>query len=105
MQELSYERAMGRKIRVGQESYRTTGRAGDMSYLTGPQPRPEDEPAFFKTLKDSPTFIRFCNSLPAKPAVSPHQRRAESMKRQQEMERHRERTLVAGLQLPGEDIE
>lgn len=102
-QELSYAREMGQKVRVGQESYRTTGRAGDMSLRYGPTHRPEDDPTFFKSLKDSPTFLRYCNSLPAKPAMSPHERRDMSLRRQYESEVNRERELVASLHLPDPD--
>lgn len=66
---------------------------------SGP-PRPEDDAGFFKSLKDTPTFLRFCNSLPAKAAVSPHVRRAEEIKRIQDQERQRERELVSTLELP-----
>ena len=63
------------------------------------------DPTFFKTLKDTPTFIRFCTTLPAKPAVSPHERRAAQMRRMHEAERERDRQLVTGLKLadPEED--
>ena len=103
--ELSYERAMGRKVRVGHDTYGGMGRAGDMSLRYGPTYRPEDDPTFFKTLKDSPTFLRFCGTLPAKPAVSPHERRAMSLRKAQESEVDRERQLVASLNLPDGDEE
>mmetsp|Transcript_14106 Transcript_14106/g.30586 ORF Transcript_14106/g.30586 Transcript_14106/m.30586 type:complete len:283 (-) Transcript_14106:418-1266(-) len=102
-QELSYERAMGRKVRVDHMSYHGTGRAGDKSTSFAPPARPEDDPVFFKTLKDSPTFIRFCSTLPPKPAVSPHERRAASMQRANAREMDQERQLVASLQLPDPD--
>lgn len=98
--EMTYERAMGRKVRVGQDTYKGYGRAGDMSLRYGPTHRPEDDPTFFKSLKDSPTFLRFCDSLPAKPAVSPHDRRAMSLRRAHESEVDKERQLVASLELP-----
>lgn len=50
---------MGRKVRLGQDTYRGSGRAGDMSQSFAPPKRPEDiDVGFFKSLKDSPTFIR-----------------------------------------------
>eukprot|EP00798_Chlamydomonas_sp_ICE-L_P020176 gene20176-26912_t len=101
--ELSYERAMGQKVRVGQDSYKLSGRAGDMSLRYGPTHRPEDDPNFFMSLKDSPTFLRFCDSLPAKPAVSPHERREISQRKQYDAEVDRERQLVASLNLPDPD--
>ena len=99
-EELSYERAMGRKIRVNPVTYQGSGRAGDTSILYSSPGRPEDDAGFFKSLKDTPTFLRFCNSLPAKAAESPHVRRAEQLKRIQAQERQRERALVSTLQLP-----
>ena len=99
-QELSYERARGRKIRVQQGSYLGSGRAGDMSVSFAPPRRPEEDATFFKSLKDTPTFLRFCNSLPAKAAVSPHERRADELRRIQEREKQKERELVSTLELP-----
>lgn len=96
-QELSYERALGRKIRVGMDTYRGSGRAGDLSQSFAPPRRPEDDAVFFKSLKDSPTFTRFVASLPAKPAVGPHQRRAEELRRQRMTELAAERQLVETL--------
>ncbi len=101
--ELQYEQAMGRKVRVGPETYRNRGRAGDMTRSFAPPRRPEDDPSFFKSLKDSPTFIRFCNSLPAKAAVSPHERRMQELQRGHEVELQRERALVASLDVGGGD--
>ena len=43
----------------------------------------EDERGFRQQAVDSPTFKRFCQSLAAKPAVSPHQRRADAAKQAQ----------------------
>ncbi len=88
---------MGRKIRVDLTTYRGAGRAGDLSTSFAPPRRPEDDPTLFKTLKDSPTFTRFVNSLPPKPAVGPHQRRAEELRRAQQAELAAERQLVASL--------
>jgi len=103
-QELSYERAFGRKVRVGQDSYRGAGRAGDMSLSYAPPKRPEDvDTGFFKSLKDAPTFIRFVQSLPPKPAVSPHERHAEQQRRARAAELRAERELVASLKLPDEE--
>lgn len=99
-QELSYEQAMGRKIRVDNNTYDGLGRAGDLSSTFGPPRRPEDDPAFFKSHKDTPTFIRFCSSLPAKPAVSPHERRAQEMHNNRAQELQRDRELVASLAAP-----
>lgn len=100
MQELSYERCFGRKCRVGLDTYRGSGRAGDLSLSYAPPKRPEDDALFFKTLKDSPTFTRFVKSLPPTPAVGPHQRRAEQVKQAQQAERRAEQQLVAGLPQP-----
>lgn len=103
-QELSYEHAFGRKVRVGQDTYRGAGRAGDTSLSFAPPRRPEDtDPAFFKSLKDAPTFIRFVQSLPPKPAVSPHQRHEAQQRRARETELKAERDLVASLHLPDEE--
>ena len=103
--ELSYEVAMGRKVRVDGATYRGQGRAGDATGTFAPPRRPEDAPVFFKSLKDTPTFIRFCNTLPARPAVSPHERRVAEHHRQAEAELAKEQALVAALQLddPEED--
>ena len=101
--ELSYERAMGRKVRVGQGTFQGSGRAGDMSISFAAPRRPEDNAGFFKSLKDTPTFLRFCNSLPNKIVVSPHERRAAELQRNQNQETQRERDLVATLALPGAD--
>lgn len=38
---------MGRKIRVGMETYRGAHRAGDLSLSYGPSKRPEDTLGFF----------------------------------------------------------
>jgi hypothetical protein len=103
LQELSYERAFGRKIRVGLQSYRGSGRAGDLSHSFAPPKRPEDDSTFFKTLKETPTFIRFMASLPPKPTVSAHQRREEELRRNHEAELAAERKLVASLTLDVED--
>jgi hypothetical protein len=103
--ELSYEQAMGRKIRVDSSTYDGLGRAGDLSSMFGPPRRPEDDPNFYKSHKDTPTFIRFCNTLPAKPAVSPHERRAQEMHNNRAQELQRDRELVASLQLADPDGE
>lgn len=66
----------------------------------GPPPRPEDDSSFFKTLKDTPTFTRFCNSLKTPPAVSPHERRAAAARRNAEKDVCIDRNLVASLDLP-----
>ncbi|KAG2445982.1 hypothetical protein HXX76_000585 [Chlamydomonas incerta] len=100
-QQYQFESSLGRKIRVGQESYRGAGRAGDRSLVYGAPTRAEDDPTYFRSMKDSPTFTRFCNSLPAKPAVSPHQRREEGMRRAAEEERRREAELVGTLNIEG----
>jgi len=64
-QELAYEHAYGRKVRVNSATYRGTGRAGDLSQSFAPAKRPEDTGSFFKNLKDSPTFTRcVCLVLP-----------------------------------------
>lgn len=99
--EVQFEMMLGRKIRVGQESYRGTGRAGDRSLVYGTSARVEDDPTYYRSMKDSPTFVRFCNSLPQKPGVSPHQRREEGMRRQTEQERRREAALVSTLTIEG----
>ncbi|KAF5838198.1 hypothetical protein DUNSADRAFT_3247 [Dunaliella salina] len=104
-QELSYEHAFGRKVRVNSATYRGTGRAGDLSQSFAPTKRPEDTGSFFKSLKDSPTFTRFVSSLPPPPSVSPHQRRAQEMQRLQAAERNADRMLVSSLRLPEEDDE
>lgn len=102
--ELIFERVMNRKVRVDQGSYRGLGRAGDTTGSLGAPVRPEVlDPSLYKTLTDSPTFIRFCNSLPPKPAVSPHQRRADAARRMYEAERNQERDLVSKLDIPGVD--
>ncbi|GAX80136.1 hypothetical protein CEUSTIGMA_g7574.t1 [Chlamydomonas eustigma] len=99
-QELMYDRAMGRKVRLDLTSYRGRGRAGDLSHSFAPPRRPEEEPNFFKSLKDSPTFIRFCNSLPPRAVVTPHERRTAELHRNHASEVQRERELVATLTLP-----
>jgi len=104
-QELSYEHALGRKVRVNSATYRGTGRAGDLSQSFAPTKRPEDTGSFFKNLKDSPTFTRFVSSLPAPPSVSPHQRRAQELQRLQAAERNADRMLVSSLTLPDEGDE
>jgi hypothetical protein len=105
--ETSYERAMGRKVRVEADGYRGSGRAGDMSALYGGPKRPEDDAMFFKSLKDTPTFIRFAASLPPSPGVSPHVRRQQELRRNAVAEVDRDRELVAALALadPEEDGE
>ena len=72
-----------RKIRVTRETFYGSGSAGDLSKRTGAEPRVEDERDFRQQAVDSPTFKRFCQSLAAKPAVSPHQRRADAAKQAQ----------------------
>lgn len=100
-QELCYEQVFGRKIRVDQDTYKGLGRAGDVrSGSFGPTPRPEDDPTFFKSLKDTPTFTRFCSSLKTPPAVSPHERRAAAARRNAEKDVDKDRSLVASLDLP-----
>lgn len=99
-QELSFEKAIGRKVRVGQHTYEGSGRAGDLSAVFGAPKRPEDESTFFRVAKDSRTYSRFVSNLPAKPAISPHQRREEGSRRMQQAERERERQLVAALPVP-----
>ncbi|EFJ50584.1 hypothetical protein VOLCADRAFT_103801 [Volvox carteri f. nagariensis] len=99
--EVNFEATMGRKVRVGQDSYRGSGRAGDRSLVYGAPQRVEDDPSYYRSMKDAPTFVRFCNSLPPKPAVSPHQRRDEGARRQAEQERRREAALVSTLTIEG----
>ncbi|KAG1659230.1 hypothetical protein FOA52_008999 [Chlamydomonas sp. UWO 241] len=103
--ETSYERAMGRKVRVEADGYHGSGRAGDMSGLFGAPKRPEDDATFFKSLKDTPTFIRFRDMLPPAPSVSPHVRRQQELRRNAVAEVDRDRELVAALALadPEED--
>ena len=55
-QELSYEHAFGRKVRVNLDTYRGRGRAGDLSQTF--EKRPEDSGTFFKNIKDSSTYTR-----------------------------------------------
>lgn len=99
--ELAFESSLGRKTRVGLNTYHGHGRAGDMSLVYGAPARVEDDAAYFKASKDSPTFLRFCNSLPAKAAVSPHERRMAGEQRAKDLERQRERQLVSTLEIPG----
>lgn len=99
--EVNFEVAMGRKIRLGQDSHRGTGRAGDRSLVYGAPARVEDDPTYYRSMKDAPTFVRFCNSLPPKPAVSPHQRREEGTRRQADEQRRREAALVSTLTIDG----
>ncbi|KXZ56017.1 hypothetical protein GPECTOR_2g1569 [Gonium pectorale] len=99
--ETQFDVSLGRKIRVGQDTYRGTGRAGDKSLVYGASARVEDDPTFYKTMKDTPTFSRFVNSLPPKPSVSPHQRREDGLRRQAEQERRREAALVSTLNIEG----
>mmetsp|Transcript_30588 Transcript_30588/g.72817 ORF Transcript_30588/g.72817 Transcript_30588/m.72817 type:complete len:306 (+) Transcript_30588:878-1795(+) len=68
---LSLEREFARKARCVPEMYRGLGRAGDLSATCGCPRRPEDEPSFYRTPKDSPTFVRFLNSCEPPPPV-PH---------------------------------
>lgn len=56
LQELSYEHAFGRKVRVNLETHRGRGRAGDLSQTF--EKRPEDSGTFFKNIKDSSTYTR-----------------------------------------------
>ena len=72
-----------RKIRVGRDSYAQTGRAGDLSIRTGPTPRVEDESAYRQHAIDSPSFVRFCKSLPAVPEQGPRQRHEAAVHRQE----------------------
>jgi hypothetical protein len=95
-----YDRAMGRKVRLDLNTYRGRGRAGDLSQSFAPPRRPEESPAFFKNLKDSPTFIRFCSSLPPRAVVTPQEHRTAELKRNHAAEVQRERELVASLTLP-----
>ena len=96
--EFSYERALGRKIRVDTNSLKGQGFAGDRSGGFGPKARPEDDPFFFKSLKDTPTFIRFCSTLPPnRSTVSCHERRAQQQRSQIEHERERMKAEVATL--------
>ncbi|KAG2482972.1 hypothetical protein HYH03_018149 [Edaphochlamys debaryana] len=99
--EMGFESSLGRKVRVGQESYKGMGRAGDRSLVYGAPARVEDDPTYYRSMKDSPTFVRFCNSLPAKPAVSPHQRREEGLRRQADQERRQAAALVSTLNIEG----
>ena len=74
--------AMGcRKVRVGRDSYQQSGRAGDLSIRTGAAPRVEDESAYRQHTIDSPSFVRFCNSLPKLPEQGPNYRHHAAMQR------------------------
>lgn len=100
--EIPFEQAVGRKVRVGRDSYMGTGRAGDLSIVYSCPKRVEDTLLDLnRTSKDNPMFERFVNSLPAKPAVSPHQHRAAGEARARQAELAAERALVASLALPG----
>ena len=72
-----------RKVRVGRDSYHQSGRAGDLSIRTGPMPRVEDESAYRQHTIDSPSFVRFCNSLPKRPEEGPVERHHAAMQRQE----------------------
>lgn len=99
--ETVFEQAMGRKVRVGQETYNGSGRAGDKSLVYGAPKRPEElNPGLFRTLKDSPTFLRFCSTLPPPPSASPHARRAAGEQRVAAAAKEADRTLVASLVAP-----
>lgn len=99
--EIVFEQSMGRKVRVGQDTYNGNGRAGDKSLVYGAPKKVEElDPKLFKTLKDSPTFLRFCSTLPAAPSVSPHTRRAAGAERSAAAARDADRSLVATLTVP-----
>lgn len=70
-------------MRVGRNSYHQTGRAGDLSLRTGPTPRVEDESAYRQHIIDSPSFVRFCSSLPKLPEEGPVERHYAAMQRQE----------------------
>jgi hypothetical protein len=97
--EFSYEKAFGRKIRVSPNDLQGKGYAGDQTGSFGPKARPEDDPFFFKSLKDTPTFIRFCSSLNTSrvSSMSSHERRALQQKREKDQEREKMRAEVAVL--------
>lgn len=100
-QEISFERLFGRKHKVDQGVYQGQGRAGDKTGTFGPPARPEDDPDFFKSLKDTPTFIRFCSTLPAaRLSVSSHERRRVQQWQDAERAVDVERRLVASLNFP-----
>lgn len=50
---------------------------------TGPTPRVEDESAYRQHTIDSPSFVRFCNSLPKQPEEGPVERHHAAMQRQE----------------------
>jgi hypothetical protein len=48
-------------------------------------------------MQEAPTFVRYCNSLPAKAAVSPHERRLLAEQRRQDAETRAAQHLVKEL--------
>uniref|UniRef100_A0A7S0VA26 Uncharacterized protein n=1 Tax=Polytomella parva TaxID=51329 RepID=A0A7S0VA26_9CHLO len=101
--EIVFERAMGRKIRIGIDTYAGAGRAGDFrSGTLGPAARVEDTSGFFRQLKDTPTFMRFCKSLPPLGQKDLGGRRIQLAVAARRKEMAVERGLVASLpSLPG----
>lgn len=98
-EELEFERYIGRRGKTAPGQLRNSGRAGDLSLTFGPQARCEDDPRFFKTAKDSPTFLRYCSSLPAPSAVSPLLKHSAGERRRADLAAARERQEVAALRL------
>lgn len=99
-----FEQTLGRKFASHPTSFYGTGRAGDLSIRVGTEPRNEEQAHFFKDLhRDSPTFIRYLASLPAKPETSPHLRRQLWHTQRQNDATSSDRSLVADLKFAGVD--
>lgn len=71
-----------------------------MSTLMSPSMRPEDAVGFYTRAVDSLTLRRFVAACPPKPAVGPHQHRANELARTQAQRTQAEVQLVASLTLP-----
>ncbi|KAK9824619.1 hypothetical protein WJX72_011775 [[Myrmecia] bisecta] len=95
--ERSLEESLHRKIAVTRDSYYGTGRAGDLSKLFSPPPRVEDIPEYQHHCVESPTFLRYCKSLPPRTGVSPLERHMEQL--QEKVAKENRRALEAVLQL------
>ena len=51
----------------------------------------------YHRMKEPPTFVRYCNSLPATSATNPHERRLLAEQRRKEAETRAEQHLVTQL--------
>mmetsp|Transcript_11848 Transcript_11848/g.30338 ORF Transcript_11848/g.30338 Transcript_11848/m.30338 type:complete len:300 (-) Transcript_11848:2788-3687(-) len=95
--ELLLERQVNRKIKSTKDGYYGTGRAGDMSVTYSCAERIEDNPALYKTPKDTLTFTRFVNSCAPSPGISHADRRRLWYEEKANAEKQAEREMVKSL--------